>query len=131
MGRTILMNPRLLVPVLATVLLGTSCGNERTGATQIQEDTAAVVKAMNAKDYQAARRALATLDADLAAAGRLDQLEAATIAELRAGVATLKADLALVSPLPTLTPTARLTTPAPARGDDNDKGGGKKHDKDD
>lgn len=113
----------LVAPFLAVLLLGTACGDHRTSTTRIQEDTAAVVEAMNAKDYPAARRALATLDSDLAAAGRLDQLEAGTVAELRAGVTTLKADLALLSPTPTPTPTVRRTTAPPARGD------GKKHGK--
>lgn len=116
------------LPLLAAVLVTSACGGQQSSTSRIREDTAAVVKAMNAKDYPAARRALAVLDSDLAAAGRLDQLQAGTVSELRAGVASLKADLALVSPTPSPTPSVRRTTPPPVRAGDGKKRHGKHDD---
>jgi hypothetical protein len=125
--------PRLRVtrrPVALTavgLLLVTACGDQRTATTRIQDDTAAVVEALNDKDVAAARAALRTLDADLAAAGRLEQLEAATVSELRAGVTKLVADLALLSPpTPTATPTTASPTKAPTKAPPKKKRG--KHD---
>lgn len=90
----------------------TGCGKDQTVQRRLGDDTAAVVRAMNAKDVAAARRALDALDADIGAADRLDQLSTAQVSTLRAGVRTLRADLALLAPTvtPTLTPTPVRTT---------------------
>lgn len=98
---------------LAALLVLPGCGDQRSAEAKIHDDTADVVSALNAKNTAAARRALATLEADLAAAARLGQLEPGVVADLRAGVTTLKGDLGLISPTPS--PTPQRTTPAPVR----------------
>lgn len=118
---------RHLTPVLALALVATvgACGKDQTLERRLGDDTFDVVQALNAKDVTAARKALDVLDADLTAAGRLDQLDDARVTELRAGVSKLRADLALLAPKVTPTPTPVRTTVVVTPRD----GGGKRHGK--
>jgi hypothetical protein len=115
---------RLLTPLVALALLATlaACGQERTAAERIRQDTADVVTAMNVKDVAAARRALNVLEADVRAAGRLNQLEDAEVTSLLEGVDELRADLALLAPKVVTTPTTRPTTQPPRKGDGDGEG---------
>lgn len=111
----------VLTAVLALALTATAgCGKQQTTSARLRDDTAAVVAALNAKDVTSARRALDVLDMDVTAAGRLDQLDAATVTALRAGVTKLKADLALITPKPlvTATPTKPPTHAPPPHEED-------------
>jgi PBP1b-binding outer membrane lipoprotein LpoB len=121
---------RTAAVALAAALALSGCGEEPVGSVLVREDTAAVVAAINAKDVSKARQALATLEADVLTAGRLNHLSPDTITQLRAGIATLRADLALITPKPSPTPTVRRTTQAPAR-EHKDEPRKKKHGKDD
>ena len=117
---------RLLTLLVALALLatGTACGKQPTTSARLRDDTAAVVRALNAKNAAAAKHSLDILDMDLAAAGRLNQLDSATVTALRAGVTKLRADLALITPKPVVvvTPTQQVTTPPrPGHGDHHHK----------
>lgn len=124
---------RLPAALAALALLASlsACGNEQSTTSRLRDDTAAVVTALNAKNLPAARKALDILDADLVAAGRLGQLDSATVETLQQSVSALRADLALLAPKPTPSPTRVPTVPPQRSGgkdDDDEKGKGHKDD---
>jgi hypothetical protein len=118
----------VLVAIAATA---SGCGgDEPSGRSLLRDDTAAVVKAFNAKDYAGARRALLVLESDIAAASRLKQLTADEVTALTSRVTKLRSDLALVTPKPSPTPSptrspVRPRVDPPKGDDDDEKGKGK------
>lgn len=123
---------RCATAVLAVGLVVSGCGQEPTGRQLIRNDTAAVVKALNTKNYTAADSALKVLEGDIGAAERLQQLDADEVKTLRASVDKLRAGLALlIAPKPSPTPSPTRSSPRtdPPKGDDDDgKGKGKGRD---
>ena len=109
---------------VVSLALVTGCGKGSTTSNRVHDDTAAVVQALNAKNPLAARRALQVLDADLAAAGRFGQLDSAQVAALRAGVAKLLADVALITPTASPTPSPTPTLGTGKKKDKKSDGGG-------
>lgn len=115
--------------VLAAAVLLAGCSGGQGTDAQLRGDTAAVVAAVNAHEAARARRALARLDSDAAAAGASGRVPADRVAALRTSVQRVLRDLQPPAPAPTPTPTSRPTTssPSPAPAGDS-KGDGKVHD---
>jgi tRNA A-37 threonylcarbamoyl transferase component Bud32 len=118
--------------------------------TQLRNDVRALAQAAENKNYAAATAALAILNTDLAAAHAAGNLSAAKLAEIRAAIAPVQADLLLAarptskappanpvastshtSTHPTTKPVVRATpTPKhPVKPPKKSKGDGKKHGK--
>lgn len=132
---------RVLAVVLAVVLAGvlaavlSGCGDGRTtGRELIQDDTSALVRAVNDGNATRARTALGTLEADIRAAVRLGQLEEGEARSLQALVGRVRTGLTQLAPRPTPTPLRTTAPRPPASGDAGDEGKGdgrKKRGKDD
>ena len=91
------------------------CGGASGLPTPLPDDTAAVVRAVNAHDVAAARRALALLDADATAARRAGRISDSTLASLRAAAARVLTDVdAGAGPAAGATPAPGPTAAAPS-----------------
>ena len=114
-----------VVAVVAGIaVLLTACGGggaskamRPDAATQLQSDVLVLTQQAAARNWQAARTALSTLNADLAASLSAGAITSQRAAQIRATIAQVSGELpAAVTPIPTPTPakTTAVKKPAPA-----------------